>query len=195
MKNDRNVLFLIPGFGQKTTDKYFAWLVKFLQTKGFRVIGVPIKWKGRTMSDYISDFNKFYNDKKSINNYLFGFSYGAVIAFATASELKPKKIYLSSLSPDFKEDVLKMKTWVRKLVGKRRLLDLKKRSGKEIARKLSIPSVIFYGEKEAKKYPQLKIRCEETVKLAKNAKLVVVKEAPHDINNEQYMLAIKNEFD
>ena len=54
--------------------------------------------------------------------------------------------------------------------------------------------MIFYGELEAKAYPQIKIRCKETVKLASKSKLVTVKDAPHDISNSEYKKAIKREL-
>lgn len=194
MKINKKTIFLIPGFKQKATSRYFDWLVKFLEKKRFKVIRVPIKWDYKTMSDYVSDFKKFYYKNKSDNNYIIGFSYGAVIAFITASELKPKKIYLCSLSSDFKEDLSKVKPWIKKYIGKKRVLDIKKRSGREIAKRLSVPSVIFYGTVEGNKFPELKIRCEETAELAKNSKLIIVNGAPHDIRNIEYIKSIKKEF-
>ena len=88
-------IFIIPGFKQKTTDKQFVWLKKFLITKGFSVSMVPITWDRRTMTDYALEFENFYERHKAKDNYVLGFSYGAVIAFITANKLKPKKIKLS----------------------------------------------------------------------------------------------------
>ena len=195
MAHNIRTIFLIPGFKQKATDRNFAWLIKFLKVKGFRVMGVPIKWDYRTMSDYVNDFKKFYCKHKTNENRVLGFSYGAVVAFMTASELKPKKIYLCSLSPDFKEDAAKMKPHVVKLIGKNRFADVKTRSAKKIAKELKIPTVIFYGEAESKKYPQLKVRGEETARFAKRSKLVIVKQAPHKIDYLEYIKAIKGEFE
>lgn len=186
--------FVIPGFKQKATDKQFVWLKKFLIEKGFYVSMVPIMWDRRTMTDYAIEFEKFYKKNKSGNDYVLGFSYGAVIAFITANELKPKKIYLCSLSPDFKEDIINTKQWILDYIGKNRVTDLLTRSGKKIAKELTVPVVVFYGEKEGRQYPQLKIRCEETVKLVKRAKLVIVTSAPHNITHPEYKTVIKREF-
>lgn len=186
--------FIIPGFKQKATDKQFVWLKKFLTRKCFDVSMVPITWNRRTMTDYAAEFENFYEDNKSGNDYFLGFSYGAVIAFITANKLKPKKIYLCSLSPDFKEDIINAKQWILDYIGKNRVADSLTRSGKKIAKELIIPAVVFYGEKEAEQFPQLKIRCEETVKLARRAKLVIVKKAPHDIAHPEYKEVIKAEF-
>ncbi|MFA5369008.1 MAG: hypothetical protein WC303_03375 [Candidatus Paceibacterota bacterium] len=187
-------IFIIPGFKQKISDTQFTWLKSFLKNKGFDVAMVPITWNYRTMNDYIAQFEKFYKENKSNINYVLGFSYGAVIAFITAADLKPKKIYLCSLSPDFREDLTSMKEWIIKYIGKKRIEDLKRRSAKDIAKKLNVPATIFYGEKEGKRFPDLKNRCEETVRLAKNTKLIIVKNSPHDISNPEYVLAIKKEF-
>ncbi len=186
--------FIIPGFKQKSTDSNFVWLEKFLSEKGFRVILVSITWDRKVMSDYVAEFEEFFNRNKGKDNYVLGFSYGAVIAFVTAQKLQPKKIFLCSLSPDFKEDLKHQKQWILNYIGKRRVVDTLTRSGVSIAKKLTVPSVVFYGEKEGKQYPDLKKRCEETVLLATHSKLVIVKDSPHNISHQEYMDAIKVEF-
>lgn len=67
-------------------------------------------------------------------------------------------------------------------------------SAEKIAKELTIPTTVFYGEAEGKKYSQLKIRCEQAEKDIKKSKLIVVKEAPHEINYPEYIKAIKKEF-
>jgi len=186
--------FLIPGFKQRTTDPQFTWLKAFLRKKGFRAVAVPNEWKNRTISDVAQDFKEFYKKHKSGTTRVLGFSYGAVIALLTANELKPRKIYLCSLSPDFKEDAAGMRPWIRKYIGKRRFQDAGKRSGRKIARALKIPSVVFYGTSEGESYPRLKVRCEETAKLAGNSRLVVVGGAPHKLSHPEYAEAIKQEM-
>ncbi len=194
MKSSPN-FFIVPGFKMKATDKGFSWLVSDLKKRGFNVIPVPINWGYRVMSDYINDFKQYYQKHKSKVNYVLGFSYGAVITFSSASELMPDKIFLCSLSSDFKEDTSVMKPWVQKLIGKRRLRDANTRSGRSLAKALKVPSVVFYGEEEIKGYPQLRIRCEETASLAKNSKLVIVPNAPHKIDNPEYIKAIQNQLE
>lgn len=179
---------------QSDKNKQITWLIKFLKKGGFRVMVVPIHWRNRVMSEYVEEFKKFYDVHKTESNYILGFSYGAVIAFITANQLKPKKIYLCSLSPEFKEDAIKMKPWVRKLIGKRRFQDAKKRSGKAIAKELKVPSVILYGEAEGRKFPQLKILCEETAKLATKSKLVIVRDATHNLDHPEYIKSLKKEL-
>ncbi|MFA6254144.1 MAG: hypothetical protein WC640_02745 [Candidatus Paceibacterota bacterium] len=190
----KKTIFLIPGFKMQITDKPYRWLVEYLKSKKFKVVKVPIKWQRTTLTQLAESFKKFYDKKKKGENYLLGFSYGAVISLLVANDLKPRKIFLCSLSPDFKEDGKETKNWV-KVLGKKRVADIKTRNGREFAKNLQIPSTVFYGEKEGEQYPQLKIRNEETARLARNSRLVVVKKAPHQIDYPAYMQAIKREFE
>jgi pimeloyl-ACP methyl ester carboxylesterase len=194
MKSPKKTFFLLPGFGMQPKHKSFKWLVIFLKQRGFRVVETPINWDYKTLSKNTLEFIEFFNKNKGSENYVLGFSYGAVIAFLSANIVKPKKIYLCSLSPDFKEDRKFMSKKIAKYIGKRRFADAYKREGKKLAKELKVPSVVFYGEEEGKKFPSLKIRCKETARLAKNSKLVVVKDAPHKIDFPTYIVAIKKEL-
>lgn len=188
-------IFIIPGFKQKINDTSFLWLKNFLKKNDFEALMFSVDWNYKTMADYVYEFKQFYDKNKSKkNNYILGFSYGAVIGLMTANDLKPTKVYLCSLSPDFKEDLINMKPWILKYIGKRRINEIKNRSGREIAKGLGTSVVIFYGEKEAEKFPDIKKRCEETAHYAKNTKLIVVKNAPHDISHPEYILALKKEL-
>ena len=83
---------------------------------------------------------------------------------------------------------------VKKYIGKKRCLDIENRSGRKIAKNLLVPATIFYGDREGEMYPALKNRCVETAKLAQNSKLIIVKDAPHQIDFLSYMKAIKEEL-
>jgi hypothetical protein len=194
MKNNNKTFYIIPGFGMQAGHKSFKWLITFLEGKGFNVVKVPVDWNYKTLSKNTLEFINFFNKNKGINNYVLGFSYGAVITLLSANIIKPKKIYLCSLSPDFKEDIKSMRKDIVKYIGKRRFADAYTREGKKFAKELNIPSVVFYGEAEGKKFPSLKARCAETAKLAQNSKLVIVKDAPHEIDFPTYITAIKNEL-
>lgn len=190
----KKAFFIIPGFKQKFDDPHFKWLTTYLKDKQFEVFCVPIDWDHKTISDYMEQFKLFYYKYKNEENYILGFSYGAVITFMTAMELMPQKIFLCSLSSDFKEDAKSMPPAVVRYIGKRRFTEIKYRSAIATARNLTIPSVVFYGEKEGIEYPQLKKRCEETARIAKNSKLVIVKNSPHDISYPEYIESIKDEL-
>lgn len=193
MKKDK-IFFLIPGFKEQISDNQYRWLVNYIKVAGWTVVKVPVVWDYSTVSKNADDFISFFNENKGQENRVLGFSYGAVITLLTATRLQPDKVYLCSLSPDFKEDIISMLPWLKKYIGKRRLVDIATRSGIDLAKKLNVPAIIFYGEAEGYEYPTLKKRCEETARYAKNSKLVVVKNAPHRINHPQYVEVIKKEL-
>jgi pimeloyl-ACP methyl ester carboxylesterase len=184
-------IFLIPGFKTQISDPLYKELVSYLESKNYKVESVPITWNNRTVTQNAQEFLKFFEERKVKNNLVLGFSYGAVIALMTAEQTKPSKLILCSLSPDFKEDAKLMPAWLKKYIGQNRYNDTQTRSAIKLAKSLSAKTVIFYGEKEGVEYPPLKKRSEETAKLAKDSKLVVVKDAPHDISFPAYIEAIK----
>ncbi|MFA6601623.1 MAG: alpha/beta hydrolase [Candidatus Paceibacterota bacterium] len=186
--------FIIPGFKMTASHKSFSWLTEYLAHKGYSVLKVPVDWRYTTISDNAQEFKDFFNKNKGAINYILGFSYGAVIAFITANELSPNKLFLCSLSPTFSEDRAWERKWI-KYIGKRRYEDSLGRSSLEIARVLRIPSVLFCGEKEAVKYPALIKRSKEVSQKAAGSKLVMVKGAPHQIDFLEYIEAIKREIE
>lgn len=184
-------IFLIPGFKTQITDPLYRELVSYLKSKNYTVQPVPIVWKNRTVTKNAEEFVNYFEKNKGKVNFVLGFSYGAVIALMTAEKIHIKKLILCSLSPDFKEDSITMPAWLKKYIGVNRYIDTTTRSANNLAKSLCVETVIMYGEKEGVGYPQLKKRCEETAKSANNAKLIVVKNAPHDISYPTYIEAIK----
>jgi len=187
-------MFVIPGFKESVRDADYTSLKKFFERKGYCVKLVPITWNYRTMTDYIQQFEDFYSKHKTEKNHVLGFSYGAVIAFSSAEKLGVDRLYLCSLSPDFCEDVTDIQEWMKKYIGVRRLKDCLGRSGRELAKRLSVPTVILYGDKEAIDFPKIKIRAIETKELAKNVKVIEVEGAPHDISFPAYRETIEQMF-
>jgi len=184
-------IFLVPGFKTQITDPVYQKLLSYLRNKNYTIKPVPITWNNRTVTKNAEEFVNYFEKNKGKVNYVLGFSYGAVISLVVAEKIKPKKLILCSLSPDFKEDSKTMPAWLKKYIGVNRYIDTMTRSANILARSLSVKTVIFYGEKEGADYPQLKKRSEETAKLAVNSKLIVVKDAPHDISFPTYVEAVK----
>jgi pimeloyl-ACP methyl ester carboxylesterase len=191
MKATVKTFFLIPGFKTQINAAEYKWLISYLQDKGIRVIKVPVNWYRTNLSVNAAEFVEFYNTHKTSDNFVLGFSFGAVLALRTANIIKPKKIFLCSLSPVFCEDLDSKDNSLTKYLGKKRSTDLATISAEKLATELTIPSVIMYGDKEAEKHPLLRKRCEQTSILAKNSTLVIVKGAPHQINFPTYREAIK----
>lgn len=183
--------FIIPGFTHKPTDLAYRRLASFLRSKGFQVVVVKIDWKHRVMSDYVEQFKTLYSKYEPGENQILGFSFGAVIALISAAELKPRRLFLCSLSPCFKEDLKFVSNNDAKIIGKRRINDFKNYSAIEYAKHVKVPTTVFCGGSEAKRYPALIRRCKQTVNVMKNAHLVMATDAPHDIAYPTYDEAIK----
>jgi pimeloyl-ACP methyl ester carboxylesterase len=191
MKTSDKTFFIISGFKTQVTKSEYEWLITYLEGKGVRVIKVPVKWNRHTLTENANEFISYFNAFKSKENYVLGFSYGAVITLLTANILKPKKVFLCSLSPAFKEDSESEDSSLIHYIGKKRFADLSTYYAKTLAKNLQIQSVVFYGEKEGDMYPKLKKRCEDTAQLAHNSRLVVVKDASHQIHFSTYQEAVK----
>lgn len=191
MKTSDKTFFIVPGFKTQVNSSEYKWLISYLEEKRIKVIKVPVQWDRRVLSENANDFISFFNVHKSKDNFILGFSYGAVITFLTANTLKPKKVFLCSLSPAFNEDLLPKDSSLLRYIGKKRFTDLSSYHAKKLAKDFQIQSVVFYGEREGNEYPKLKKRCEETVQLAQHSRLVVVKDAPHQINFPTYKEAVK----
>jgi hypothetical protein len=87
-------MFIIPGFKESINDSSYKSLQKFFIRKKYVVKLVPIVWNYRTMTDYIQQFEDFYLKNKGSINYVFGFSYGAVIALSSAQKLGVDRLFL-----------------------------------------------------------------------------------------------------
>jgi len=186
--------FIIPGFKSQVSDSDYTWLVTYLVKQGYVVKGVPVQWNYRTLSQNATEFLNYFNQHKTAQNYILGFSYGAVIALLTANQTNPQLLYLCSLSPDFAEDATSIPEWIKGYIGKKRYQDTQNRSAQMLAAELKSKIVLFYGEEEGKEFPALKNRSGEIAKLAQNARLIVVKDTPHDIKHPEYQAVIKREI-
>ena len=143
----RRTIFIIPCFRHKPSDSQYKRMRNFFATKGLSIKLIYIHWNQRIMSDYVYEFEQHYKKHKTQYNYVLGFSFGAMIAFISAQRLQPDRLYLCSLSPYFREDLKTLKPSWKKSIGKHRLQDFRRISAKQIAVKLKVRTVIFYGSK------------------------------------------------
>ena len=185
---------MIAGFKHAATEPQYEWMRAFFADRGYTVHVPEIDWNNKVMSDYVRQFSEYFGQHKSDTNHVLGFSFGAMIALITAPELKPDRLLLCSLSPYFSEDLGTLKPSWEKVLGHRRLSDFENFKAKALARQVAAPTTIIYGSHEAKLYPQLKKRCEETAGIITGSKLLVAENAPHEIDFPTYVDVIKSEF-
>lgn len=185
-------VFIIAGFDIHNTaasDRYSV-LENALRNKGYKIAASNISWKRKMPSQYAKEFINFYAKHKTEKNIIIGNSFGAVVAFISASATKPDELYLCSLSPFFKVDRGKRPdSYGIKIFGKQRMKDLWSISAKSIANKISdenIRTFITCGENEHQTSPTLVARCKETSTHIKHSRLIEIPNAPHNMADETY---------
>ena len=178
------VVYIIPGFTEEVKLKGYQQAIKFFKSRNFKVIPIKITWKYKVMSDYVDEFFCQLSHKKSDDVYLFGFSFGAMIAFISATKLKPKMLFLCSLSPYFKEDLNFLKKSWKDGVGKKRIEDLKNFSFQKLAKEVNCKTLLIAGDKEPK---ELHKRVDDAHKKIRNSKLFMISNAKHEISQKEYV--------
>ncbi len=172
----KKVVFIVPGYGESPSLSRYKKVAAFFKTKKMEIVPVNIFWKYRVLSDYIFQFKKIFDKNKGVENYFFGFSFGAFIAFVSSIELKPKAIFVCSLSPYFKEDFINFpKSW-KKSEPKKMVRDMKNFNFNNIVGKVNSGVYIFVGEKEHKLTLD---RAKEIKNKIRKSKLVFVNGANH----------------
>lgn len=187
----QKIVYIIPGFLESLKDGRYERLVKMFKQKEFKVIPVCIDWKYRTMSDYLKQFIKIYNENETENKvsevHFFGFSFGAYIAFVSSTYLPVKSVFVASLSPYFKEDIEYLPTKWKKFIGEKRMKNFETFHFNKIVKNVNGKFYIFAGDKEGE---QIRNRFLEAKNSIKNSKTFYIKNATHDIDNQEYFETI-----
>lgn len=186
----KSVAFIIPGFTHSSKNKEYLKIANSFERKNIVPIFVSIPWSHATLSGNISYFKKIYQETRAEKKYIFGFSFGAMIAFIASSQEKPTAQILCSLSPYFQEDLPKIEKSWRKIIGLHRYEDFKQYNAKKIAQQTSVKTFLLYGTEEVK---QLIGRNKNTFEVLRTSKkLIPVAGAKHDIGNAKYLAAIQS---
>lgn len=187
----KKIAFIIPGYSEsKRNNPAYSKIERYFRQNGIDPLVVDVSWKYRTMTDYVREFRAVYEkNHKGAEVYFLGFSFGAIISFIAAAELKPKAIILCSLSPFFKEDLSKLRPWWKRALGKKRLEDFNSLSFSLLAKKISSRAFIFAGSREVEDVFR---RAEEAKNQIRGSKLLIVPEAKHDISQGAYLQEVKN---
>lgn len=183
------IVYIIPGFTEHTKQKRYRGILQFFQKSGFKMISVNITWERKVMSDYVQEFLTQYDQhSKNDDVYLFGFSFGAMIAFIASGQLKPKAQFLCSLSPYFQEDLPHIKKWWKNVIGSNRVKDFNTLSFEKLAKQLNCQTLIFAGTEEGSAVAR---RAKEANEKIKNSQLFMIEGAKHDISQKVYLEKLK----
>lgn len=83
-------IYIIPGFGEDCFEPQYKKLIKALEKKGYEAVGINPNWYKPITEQ------TFQIEPEAM---LFGFSFGAVIAYLIARKYPCKKLILASFSP------------------------------------------------------------------------------------------------
>lgn len=189
-------VFIIAGFNLEYTaaSPEYQALVQGLTAKGYKVVPVDVNWRRLTFKQYFDKFEMIYKAEKTERNIVIGNSFGAVVAFMTASRLRPDRVVLCSTSPFFKEYANKVAyQHARKYFGPRRADELKSYSVSETAQaigKQPISTTIMYGDKEHQTYPPIVRLAKQLAEEIPGAQLIEVPDCPHTMRDPAYIKAI-----
>lgn len=176
-------VFIIPGFRQKTTSKGYKTLTKLLKKEGYNPILVDIPWQKSTLSEHADYFLQTYNNVATKNKYILGFSFGAVIAFLAATRVRSNGLILCSLSPYFKEDLLRL--GLNK--ESKNYRDFVKQSCTSLAKSIKTKNILMlYGQRETKSLIN-RVQNIFSHVLIRNKYLIPVQNAQHNIADKRYI--------
>ena len=113
-----------------------------------------------------------------------------MIAFCAASKRNPKQLWLFSLSPYFSEDLPKQKKSHLAAIGHRRVSAFNEIYFSKLIKNIKCRTLIFLGDLEANKFPDIYNRSIGTSKHIKKSNLILVSDTDHDVSSTNYIKCI-----
>ncbi len=184
---EKKIIFIIPGFKQKPTNKAYKEIAKILKSEGYSPILIKIPWRQTTISQNTDYFLKKYKKIKTRKKYILGFSFGAMIALIASTKVNTAGLILCSLSPYFKEDMSKKrKGWLSTLM-KLRYKDFLKFHCATLAKQIKSKQILMlYGAKETKSLVKRVTEAFDQIS-SPHKYLISIQETEHDIGDRRYL--------
>jgi len=189
MKKNRPKLYILPGWGDRTTDPAYRRIISWASKYEF----VPLRFATRnrkhalgstkSLTEIVADLRNQIGTNTS-HDMIFGFSIGALLAYLLAQKILFGKVIICSISPTLGPD---LKTYPLKEVRKAFPAHYKEMGKMGYSKLASKNVVLLYGEKEQA------ILKKRSIKIAKRQrfKFVEIKGGEHILNNA-YLGAIKH---
>lgn len=187
----KTVLF-VPGFYENIDSRDYTSTLKAIEKKGYKIKFVDINWTRTTLPDWVSELNREYDRFDPKDVILAGFSLGAVTALKVASNKNPNSLWLFSLSPYFDDDVrlISPDKQTQRAIGQRRLNAFRKMDVDFIIKNTKCPVILFCGDEERKKWPDIGIRSDKMHQSLSQSKLINIPNVGHNVENPIYIDAI-----
>lgn len=166
----KKVMYIIPGFKHRPTNKAYKTIAKMLKSEGYTPVVINIPWRKTTISENITHFLKEFKKLNSRNKYILGFSFGAMIAFIASTKVRVSGLILCSLSPYFKEDLSSSRFHCATLA--------KQIKAKQI--------LMLYGAKEERPLIRRVIDAYDHIPTT-HKYLIPIKQTEHDIGDRKYL--------
>jgi len=183
----------MPGHEQDIDTHNYRPAIRAIERRGYAVVFVPINWADTTVEDWVHEFDEVYEGYNPDDVILAGFSAGAMIAFICAAPRNPSALWLFSLSPYFAEDLqspLMDPLWLEG-VGPRRVESSRQLHFDELAASIKCPTLLMDGEVEIARWPIMGERLTKAHRRLESSRLVVAKDADHDITSQPYITALE----
>lgn len=186
----QRIIYIVPGYQESPiTHPGYRKLAKLAASYGFSPVHVEIDWhkeKPASFAGYAKQFLKQFKKKRGVQIYVLGFSYGATIAFLTATKTKPAGLILCSLSPYFVEDQKNLEPGWRKFWQENFINS--NYEFKQLAPKISWPTYLIVGSEE---HHSLLTRARSARRQLKASTLTIAKGARHRIGQKEYLRTIE----
>src|SRR3990172_10564575 len=94
--------YVIPGSGEDLSSRDYKAVLDVYKKSGYEPHFVSIKWKYRTIDNWVEQVTEQLSKNEIQSSLLSGFSWGSMIALTVAAQYtNPRKLFLFSLSPYF----------------------------------------------------------------------------------------------
>jgi hypothetical protein len=183
-------VLLLPGNHETLENTPYTNLIKAIEKAGYQTKFISIKWMRTTIKDWVAQLEEEYLKHDPKYTILAGFSFGSMIVFLEAAKRHPSELWLFSLSPYFAEDLPLLKDRWKQGIGKKRLNAFEALKFNELVKNISCKTLLFAGDEEIKRYPELAYRFEDAHSKIPGSKLIIAEGVGHDVSHPNYVKTI-----
>lgn len=184
----KKILYIIPGFGEKVTEEPYMIIKEHAEYFGYTVISIPIVWDRKTIKDWVYQFEKIVDGNETSHSTVLGFSFGALIALISTKKFSFKKLLVCSASPYLKENIPHLPLQAHKMLGKKRMGAFLQYNLSDINK--NTPAVFIVGGAD------ISLVIQNSKDLFSSwvgpKKIIILPGVKHEIENSDYIQAIKN---